>query len=308
MASKGTIQPSNRIVYAVFLVCVLSHGVLASTSSRFMGRLLYLFIFLNMALVALAVGRTGQRNGALFIFAEVDNLTAWPAGWAFMLAWLSPIGTIGSFDACLSRQSSPSSVARVYMSEEASNAAIAVPMGILSSAGMCWGLGFIIVIVLAHCIPPDIESILHSRFGQPMAQIYYGALGKQGALGFVAFLFVVQYSMGLSICVAASRQVRVFSRDGALPFSRFIRPVVIEALRPRPRPRHPGLRPRGGASLYYFLDARKWFRGPGGALAAAEGEDAEAMEEEAAGYIVPSGKMEKGRRAVTDTAQGDGVS
>ena len=29
----------------------------------------------------------------------------------------------------------------------------------------------------------DLESILGSTFGQPMAQIYYDALGKNGALG-----------------------------------------------------------------------------------------------------------------------------
>lgn len=59
-----------------------------------------------------------------------------------------------------------------------------------------------------------------------MAQIYYDALGKKGAMGFVAFLFIVQYLMGLSIVIAASRQMWAFSRDGALPFSPFFRPIV----------------------------------------------------------------------------------
>ncbi|KAK6857840.1 gaba permease [Apiospora arundinis] len=218
MASDGRLQPSNSIVYVVFLACVLSHGVLASTSSKIMGRLLYFFIFFNMALifatvVALPIGRVGKINNAEFVFTDVQNLTRWPTGWAFMLAWLSPIWTIGCFDAC------------VYMSEEAANAAHAVPMGILSSIGMCWGLGFMIVIVVANCMSPDIQSILGSKFGQPMAQIYYDALGKPGALGFMAFLFIVQYFMGLSICVTTSRQLWAFSRDGALPFSRFIRPI-----------------------------------------------------------------------------------
>ncbi|KAK8036269.1 GABA-specific permease [Apiospora rasikravindrae] len=396
MASNGTWQPTNRIVYVIFLASVLSHGILASTSSKFLGRLMYLSIFLNIALIlatiaALAVGRTGQGNDALFVFANVENLTAWPTGWAFMLAWLSPIWTIGSFDAC------------VYMSEEASNAAKVVPVGILGSVGMCWGLGLVIVIVLAHCMSPDIEGILNTRFGQPMAQIYYDALGKQGALGFVAFLFVVQYFMGLSMCVSASRQVWAFSRDGALPLSRFIRPVsrrfghipvravwacvlvasvfgLLSLIAPAaasalfslciagdnlawcipilaravwgrakftPGPFYTGKRfsvpiawaaaafllfgivlvmfplggpaPAledmnycvvinaavwGGASLYYFLDARKWFKGPGGTLA--EGEE-EGVGERTTTYV-PSRELEKGRRVVADMPQSDGVS
>lgn len=40
-----------------------------------------------------------------------------------------------------------------------------------------------------------------------MAQIYFDALGKKGTLGFMSSLFIAQYLMGLSILVAASRQM-----------------------------------------------------------------------------------------------------
>lgn len=53
------------------------------------------FILIFATIIALPVGRGSQRNSAHFIFAEVSNLTTWPTGWAFMLAWLSPIWTIG---------------------------------------------------------------------------------------------------------------------------------------------------------------------------------------------------------------------
>jgi hypothetical protein len=35
----------------------------------------------------------------------------------------------------------------------------------------------------------DVESVLGTSFGQPMAQIYYDALGKHGTMGFMSFLF-----------------------------------------------------------------------------------------------------------------------
>lgn len=41
----------------------------------------------------------------------------------------------------------------------------------------------------------------------------------------MSLLFIVQFLMGISILVAASRQAWAFSRDGALPFSRFFRPI-----------------------------------------------------------------------------------
>jgi amino acid transporter len=111
------------------------------------------------------------------------------------------------------------------MSEEASNATKAVPYGILMSIGSCWIFGWILTIVIAACMTSDYESLLSSPFGQPMAQIYYDAIGKNGTLGLMSLLFIVQFLMGLSILVAASRQSWAFSRDGALPFSSFFRPI-----------------------------------------------------------------------------------
>lgn len=185
-----------------------------------MGKLQTVFVAMNIILIvatiiALPVGKhlSSERNDAHFIFAQTENLTTWPTGWAFMLSWLSPIWTIGAFDSC------------VHMSEEASNAAKAVPYGIMMSIGSCWFLGFIIMIVIAATINPDLEAVLGSSFGQPMAQIYYDAIGKHGTLGLMSLLFIVQFVMGLSILVAASRQTWAFSRDGALPFSSFFRPI-----------------------------------------------------------------------------------
>jgi amino acid transporter len=220
IARDGEWTPSNGVVYGVFLGCVLCHAVLASTLSKIMGKLQTVFVAMNLILIAatiiaLPVGKrlSSERNDAKYIFTHSENLTTWPTGWAFMLAWLSPIWTIGAFDSC------------VHMSEEASNAAKAVPYGILMSIGSCWVLGFIIMIVIASCMNPDLEAVLGSNFGQPMAQIYYDAVGKQGTLGLMSLLFIVQFLMGLSIIVAASRQSWAFSRDGALPFSGFFRRI-----------------------------------------------------------------------------------
>ncbi|KAF2642155.1 gaba permease [Massarina eburnea CBS 473.64] len=225
IARDGEWEPSNGIVYVVFLCCVLLHGVLASTISKAMAKLQTAFVIANFILIgatiiALPIGRASQRNDGKFIFGTTANLTTWSPGFAWFLSWLSPIWSIGGFDSC------------VHMSEEASNATKVVPYGILMSIGSCWFFGTIICIVIAACMSTDIDSILGSPFGQPMAQIYYDALGKKGALGFMSLLFIVQFLMGLSILVAVSRQSWAFSRDGALPFSKFFRRVSPRLLIP----------------------------------------------------------------------------
>ena len=125
VARDGNWTPTNGDVYGTFLACVLCHGILASTMSKIMGKLQTVFVIMNFVLIfatiiALPIG-TKNRNDGHYIFAQTENSTTWPTGWAFMLAWLSPIWTIGAFDSC------------VHMSEESANATRAV---------VCFNLSF----------------------------------------------------------------------------------------------------------------------------------------------------------------------
>ncbi|RDK40063.1 GABA permease [Aspergillus phoenicis ATCC 13157] len=221
IARDGNWTASRPVLYGTYVACVVVHGLIAIFCARIMPKIQSACIVSNVGLVlatvlALPIGkavRGGQINSGTYVFGHSENLTTWPQGWTFMLSWMSPIWTIGAFDSC------------VHMSEEASHAARAVPLGIIWSAGLCGLLGFVSLALIAAVINPDLNAVLNSSFGQPMAQIYYDALGKSGALGFMIVVAIVQFFMGLSLVVAASRQSWAFSRDGALPFSNFFRHV-----------------------------------------------------------------------------------
>ena len=152
-------------------------------------------IFINVALIvatviALPVGkvtRGGQLNSGTWVFGQVENHTTWPTGWCFILAFLAPIWSIGFFDSC------------IHMSEEALHAAKAVPIGILSSSGCACVLGFLVLSVIGASMNPDVNATINTAYGQPMAQIYFDALGKKGALGFTAIVIVIQFLIGLSL-------------------------------------------------------------------------------------------------------------
>lgn len=124
-------------------------------------------IYINIALViatvvALPVGKVTRGeslNSGSYVFRQLENETEWPTGWAFMLAWLAPIWSIGSFDSC------------VHMSEEAMHAAKAVPLGIMFSAGSACVFGFLVLAVIAATMNPNVSDTLNSKFGQPMAQV-----------------------------------------------------------------------------------------------------------------------------------------
>jgi amino acid transporter len=168
-------------------------------------------IFVNVALIvatviALPVGRVSNGhplNSGTYVYGHLDNLTTWPTGWAFVLSFLAPIWSIGFFDSC------------VHMSEEALHAAKAVPLGIIWSSGCACTLGFLILSIIAASMNQDVNATMNSVFGQPMAQIYYDALGKRGALGFMGVLVVSQFLIGLSLVRPATEFRDVFvSRAG----------------------------------------------------------------------------------------------
>jgi hypothetical protein len=56
-------------------------------------------ILIAATMIALPVGKhlSSERNTAKYVFTETENLTKWPTSWAFMLAWMSPIWTIGDY-------------------------------------------------------------------------------------------------------------------------------------------------------------------------------------------------------------------
>ncbi|KAA8643108.1 putative GABA permease [Aspergillus tanneri] len=217
----GTWTASRPVLYGTYVACVVIHGLIATFFARIMPNIQSACIVSNVGLVvatvlALPIGKFvngGRINSAAYVFGHLENLTYWPQGWTFIMAWLSPIWTIGAFDSC------------VHMSEEATHAARAVPLGIIWSAALCGVLGFVSLAVIAAVIDVNLEASLKTSFGQPMAQIYYDCLGKSGAIGFMVVVAMVQFFMGLSLVIAASRQSWAFSRDGALPFSWFFRHV-----------------------------------------------------------------------------------
>ncbi|KAK2873648.1 hypothetical protein FQN49_002202 [Arthroderma sp. PD_2] len=218
---NGEWVASRNLIYGVYAATIVAHGILAILAAPIMHRIQSACIVANVALVlgtviALPIGKSRTVEGinsAAYVFGHIENLTEWPTGWAFMLAWLSPIWSVGAFDSC------------VHMSEEAMNAAKAVPYGILWAIGACWSLGFLSLCIIAACMSTNPNSILESPFGQPIAQIYHDALGKNGAIAFMVSMATVQFFMGLSVTIAASRQAWAFSRDGALPFSNYLRVV-----------------------------------------------------------------------------------
>ncbi|TFK55154.1 amino acid transporter [Heliocybe sulcata] len=216
MGSNLAFIPTNGHIFGCFAALLLAQALLCSSATRVIARLQKPYAVTNMLMIlciiiALPSATPKQfMNNAKFTFAHFQNLTAWPAGFAFTLSFLAPLWTISCFD-CV-----------VHISEEASNASVALPWAIISANMVSGVLGWGVLIALAFCMGTDVESILTSPIGQPLAAIFYNSFGQKGTLAIWAIVIIFQFITAVSCVTVASRQIFAFSRDGALPFSRFL--------------------------------------------------------------------------------------
>ncbi|KAL1711996.1 amino acid permease-domain-containing protein [Schizophyllum commune] len=201
---------------ATYALLLVTHALLCSIGTQALARLQSFYVGVNgllclALLIALPICTpSDKRNTASFALGSEGwvNLNGWPSGFAFIMSFLAPLWTICSFDSA------------VHISEEATNAARAVPMAIVGACAVGGVVGFAINIALAFCMGTDIEALYDAE--QPLAAILLPAFGQKGTLAFWAFVVAVQYMMGSSMLLAASRQTFAFSRDGALPFSNWL--------------------------------------------------------------------------------------
>ncbi|KAI0321890.1 amino acid transporter [Amylostereum chailletii] len=214
-ANIGTgYEASSGTTFAVYAAIILTHAVLCCLGTRLLARMQSVYVVLNVLLcfaviIALpAATPAEQRNSASFALGNFTNEYDWPDGYAFILSFLAPLWTICSFDSS------------VHISEEASNAATAVPWAIVWAIAIAGVLGWAINVSLAFCMGTDLDALVNSE--QPMATIFFNSFGQKGTLAVWAFVVAVQYFMGSSMMLAASRQSFAFSRDGALPFSSYL--------------------------------------------------------------------------------------
>ncbi|KAI8972562.1 APC amino acid permease [Trametes punicea] len=216
IGSGQTYSATNAQRFGVYAGVVLSHAVICCLGTKLLARLQTVYVILNILLclaviIALPAATPKQfRNGASYGLGNFTNSSGWPDGFAFILSFIAPLWTICSFDSS------------VHISEEASNAATAVPWAIVYAIGIAGVLGWAINVALAFCMGTDLDGLMNSPIGQPMAEIFFNSFGQKGTLALWSIVVLVQYMMGSSMLLAASRQSFAFSRDGALPLSKWL--------------------------------------------------------------------------------------
>jgi amino acid transporter len=147
------------------------------------------------------------RHSAEYVFTSFEPSSGWPAGWSFMVGLLHAGYATSSTGMIIS------------MCEEVRDPARQVPKAMVATIFINTFAGLLFLIPLVFVLP-DIQELVLSP--QPVPIIILSAVGNSGAAFALCLpLLVLAVLCGVGCTTAASRCTWAFSRDGAIPGSRW---------------------------------------------------------------------------------------
>ncbi|KAF9406083.1 hypothetical protein BGZ94_003249 [Podila epigama] len=201
----------------IFFAFLIIHGLINTYAVTLIAPLNTVSVWVHIVgvlviMVTLFV-KVQDRASAAFVFTGFINNTGWSSSvYVVLLGLLQSQFTMTGYDAS------------AHMTEETKNADVAGPVGILMAVAVSFvaGLGYLLALTFGI---QDIDKVLSTTTGSPIAQIFLDAVGETGALLLLAILLVAQFFCGNASITANSRMIYAFSRDGAMPGSQYFHQI-----------------------------------------------------------------------------------
>ncbi|KAH6689671.1 gaba permease [Plectosphaerella plurivora] len=206
------IEGNEWQLYLIFLALTFLCNAISAFGNKWLPMLDTAAIFWTFAgvlaiiVTILAMAKNG-RHSAKYVFTDFEPTSGWPDGWSFMVGLLHAGYATSSTGMIIS------------MCEEVRDPARQVPKAMVATIfiNMFAGLLFLIPLVF---VLPDIQELVLSP--QPVPIIILSATANSGAaFALCVPLLVLAVLCGVGCTTAASRCTWAFSRDGAIPGSRW---------------------------------------------------------------------------------------
>ncbi|KAG0748619.1 hypothetical protein G6F62_002227 [Rhizopus arrhizus] len=157
---------------------------------------------------------------ASFVFTHFNNNTGWSSSaYVVVIGILQAQFTLTGYDSS------------AHMSEETKNAEISGPVGMVMAVLVSSIMGFCFIISFLFCIQ-DFEATVHSSTGFPVMQILFDSVGNAGAICLMVMLIIACWQCGFASVTANSRMIYAFSRDGAIPGSKYWHKIDVKRQSP----------------------------------------------------------------------------
>lgn len=163
-------------------------------------------------IVVAGLAITKPLNTGSFVFSEFYNGSGFSNnGYAFLLVILQSQYTLSGYDSA------------AHMSEETKNSQRGSPFGILTSVVANAVSGFIFLIACSFMVKNFDEQIVSEDAISPqLVQVFFDGVGPAWTMVFMVFVMLSIFFCGSALTLGSSRMVYAFSRDGAMPFSKFL--------------------------------------------------------------------------------------
>ena len=223
-----TFKLTALTVFGIYILVLLAHAVLNIVGVKLVKILGDVSVWWHVIGVAVIFGvlmfssKPGQRGlGHLFDSAP-PGLTGWTGG-TFVTIYLFALGlllaqyTITGFDAS------------AHVSEETVGARTEAPKAIVRAIYISAIAGFLLNLAMNKVLPKDPDAYAAIAFGggndaflvNAAPRLLSSAVGDATAKLLVLIAIVAQFFCGMASVTANSRMIYAFSRDGALPGSKF---------------------------------------------------------------------------------------
>ena len=199
--------------FIAFAVILLLHGLLNTFGVNLVKVLSNISAWWHLAGVAVIVivlAFVPDRHQSLsWTFTHFENHSGWHnVVYVFFLGLLMAQYTFTGFDAS------------AHVAEETHSASVNAPKGIVNSVVVSLFAGWVLLVAITASIQ-NFDAARTTSIGLPPAQIFIDAAGRSLGIFLVFICAVAQFFCGMASVTANSRMSYAFSRDNALPGSRW---------------------------------------------------------------------------------------
>lgn len=211
------VTPLNT--FGLFIAIIISHGLLNTFGVNLVSALSNISAWWHIVGAAIIVGALWimptSHQSFSWTMTTWHNETGWSfAPYVFFMGLLMAQYTYTGYDAS------------AHVAEETKGASIAAPRGIVMSVLISviggWILLFSITAAIQDGSEQGLTDLAASSTGLPPAQVFLDALNNPTMAKFLLFIVCgAQYFCGMACVVSNSRMTYAFSRDNAIPGSRW---------------------------------------------------------------------------------------
>ncbi|KAH8890418.1 amino acid transporter [Thozetella sp. PMI_491] len=224
MATEMAYKPTQFHMTAVAALLVVLHAIVNTLPSSWLSKLTKSYAVFHMGILIAAcvclLVFTKNKHTVQYTFTDFTSTSGWsPPGFAFLFGCLTPSWIMTNADSA------------VRIAEEAKNPARVVPSAIIGASTFTYIVGLIFNIILIFCMG-DINSLLHTPLGQPVAQLFLNSMGLPLAIFFTLGGFVIMNLAAIAGLQASSRTVFSYARDDLIPLSRVWRRISRRSTTP----------------------------------------------------------------------------